>query len=76
MKYLKFDFKLFLILAFTFIIMTVVGTLTHEMGHYAVAKYFGYNARIDYQSTRFDRDDTLSYLKKHLENMLLKYIMV
>lgn len=64
MQYFKFNFKLFLILAFTFIIMTVVGTLTHEMGHYAVAKYFGYDARIDYQSTRFDRDDTLSYLKK------------
>jgi FtsH-binding integral membrane protein len=32
--------------------MTVVGTLTHELGHYSVAKYFGCEAKINYQSCR------------------------
>jgi len=44
--------------------MTVIGTLSHECGHYAVAKYFGYDARIDYQSTHIDRDATIEYLIK------------
>ncbi|KQT17969.1 hypothetical protein ASG31_04325 [Chryseobacterium sp. Leaf404] len=62
MKYFYFDFKLFLILIFTFIIMTVVGTLSHELGHYAVAEYLGYDATIDYQSTHFESDKKISYL--------------
>ena len=44
--------------------MTVIGTLSHECGHYAVAKYFGYDAKIDYQSTHIDRDTTIEYLIK------------
>ena len=62
MKYLYFDLKLFLILTFSFIIMTVIGTLSHECGHYAVAKYFGYDARIDYQSTHIEGHKALNKL--------------
>lgn len=62
MKYLYFDSKLFLILTFTFIIMTVVGTLSHELGHYAVAEYLGYDARIDYQSMHTDNNPKRKYL--------------
>ncbi|WP_128414293.1 hypothetical protein [Chryseobacterium sp. Leaf394] len=67
MKYLYFDFKLFLILAFTFIIMTVAGTLSHELGHYAVAEYLGYDARIDYQSMHTENDVRRKYLDSTFE---------
>lgn len=49
---LKFscDNRLFFYLIAGFIIFTVIGTLTHELGHYIVAKYLGYEARINYAS--------------------------
>jgi hypothetical protein len=59
-EYLKFDFKLFSMLSLTFIAMTVIGTLTHEFGHYAVAKYLGYDATINYKSSSFS-DSLTSY---------------
>lgn len=34
--------------------MTVVGTLTHELGHYAVSRMLGYNATINYNSCSTD----------------------
>lgn len=36
--------------------MTVVGTLTHEGGHYLAARLMGYEARINYMAT-FKMDD-------------------
>jgi len=69
MKYLFFDLKLFLILTFTFILMTVVGTLSHELGHYAVAEYLGYDARIDYQSMHTDNN----LKRKYLDSTYQKY---
>ncbi len=30
---------------------TIIGTLSHEFGHYIVAKYYGYDARISYAAT-------------------------
>jgi hypothetical protein len=33
--------------------MTVVGTLTHELGHYSASKLLGYNASINYQSSSY-----------------------
>jgi len=47
----NFDGRLFIWLAIAFIIATVAGTLTHEGGHYFVAKYLGYDAGINYYST-------------------------
>lgn len=73
MKYLYFDLKLFLILTFSFIIMTVIGTLSHECGHYAVAKYFGYDARIDYQSTHIDRSTKRHYLNLTYQKYIHAY---
>lgn len=43
---LNFNFKLFIGLMFGFIGFTVIGTLTHECGHAAVAEYLGYHTRI------------------------------
>lgn len=47
------DKKLFLNLSLTFILFTIVGTLSHEFGHYAVAKILGYDAHINYAFTRW-----------------------
>lgn len=52
-KYFKFDLKLSIKLIFTFMIFTVIGTLSHELGHYYVAKYNGYDARINYKSAKY-----------------------
>ena len=62
MYYLKVDFKAFVFLTLTFIIMTVIGTLTHELGHYAVAKYVGREASIHYQSVSHSDDALNDYL--------------
>lgn len=62
MAYLKIHYKLLLLLILTFILMTVIGTLTHELGHYAVSKFLGYEARINYgSSTRWDNEFTEYY---------------
>ena len=47
----KFDMKLFLLLSFSFIIFTIIGTVSHELGHYTVAKSLGYSASISYSYT-------------------------
>jgi hypothetical protein len=50
---MKLDIKLFFYLTFGFIIATIVGTLSHEFGHYFVAKLFGFDCRINFASTQF-----------------------
>jgi len=52
-----------------FIFFTVVGTLSHEFGHMAVAKYFGYETELHYGSIHFDypgmeKDPLVLELKK------------
>jgi hypothetical protein len=42
--------KLFFSLTATFILFTIIGTLTHELGHYAAAKYVGLQPIMHYQS--------------------------
>lgn len=61
--YLKFDPKLFVILFFTFIVMTVVGTLIHELGHYSAARLLGYEAHINYGSTGTHHPEWSDYLR-------------
>ncbi len=48
---MQIDKRLFIGLFFSFILATVVGTVTHECGHYIVAKMLGYDAHVDYMST-------------------------
>jgi hypothetical protein len=43
--------------------MTVIGTLTHELGHYSVSKYLGYEASINYQSSAHWDNDLNEYFK-------------
>jgi hypothetical protein len=40
--------KLFIGLFFTFIVFTIIGTISHEFGHYFAAKSLGYEAKINY----------------------------
>jgi hypothetical protein len=49
----NFNGSLFITLFFSFIAATVIGTLTHELGHYAIAKYYGYHPKINYQSVQW-----------------------
>ena len=67
MKYLKFDYKLSIFLTLTFILMTVAGTLTHELGHYSVSRLLGYEASINYQSSSHWDNDLKEYLKDTYE---------
>ena len=50
MKLLTYTFKLrlFVMLAIGFIAFIVIGTVSHECGHYIIAKCLGYEARINY----------------------------
>lgn len=45
-----------LILSITFIVFTVVGTLSHEYGHIVVAKYLGYETELHYGSMNYDNN--------------------
>ena len=45
--------KFAIIIYFTFILFTIIGTLTHEFGHFIVGRYLGYNSTIHYGSTRW-----------------------
>ncbi len=68
-KYLRFDFKLSFFLIVTFIIMTVIGTMTHELGHYSVAKFLGYQSTINYKSAHYDNQEFNVYFN----NLAKKY---
>lgn len=47
------DKRLFIWLFLSFILATIVGTLSHEWGHYIVAKALGYDAVIHYAFTSY-----------------------
>jgi hypothetical protein len=50
-----FSFKNFILLSLTFILFTVLGTLTHEGGHIAAAKYYGYETTLHYGSMNYKK---------------------
>ena len=49
----NFDFNLFAFLVLGFIFCTIIGTLSHEFGHYVVGKILGFDVCINYKSTQF-----------------------
>ena len=71
---LKFNFILHFAIriACTFIFFTVIGTLSHEYGHIAVAKYFGYETELHYGSMEFDdvskKQDPMLRERKKINN--------
>lgn len=64
-----FDIKLSIYLIIGFILFTIIGTVSHELGHYSVAKFLGYNATIDYAHTNWsnnpDRKKLYNYYEKY-----------
>lgn len=73
---LRFHFlpKFSLVVFCSFILFTIIGTLSHEFGHIAVAKYFGYDIALDYGSMNYFQK---GYLKdpalKELNNIVAEY---
>lgn len=61
----KIDIKSLLILTVVFILFTVIGTVSHEYGHIAVAKMFDYETNLHYGSMSY-------YPKGYLEDKDLK----
>ncbi len=47
----KIDFKLLGLLIIGFVLATIIGTVSHEYGHYLVAKYYGYESAVHYGYT-------------------------
>lgn len=48
----NFDKKLFILLFLGFVIFTIIGTVTHELGHYTASKILGFKGvRINYGAT-------------------------
>lgn len=50
---LSINYKALIILSLTFIAFTVIGTLSHEAGHIAVAKLLGYQTELHYGSMNY-----------------------
>jgi hypothetical protein len=47
--------RLFAFLALGFVLATVVGTVSHELGHYIPAKYYGFEAKLHYASVSYGK---------------------
>jgi hypothetical protein len=67
--------RLFLALYFAFIAFTIIGTLSHEAGHFVVAKLHGYPSHIGYNYTFWDNQQELlvidSFEKKYRDELIL-----
>jgi hypothetical protein len=56
--------KFAFIIYFTFILFTVIGTLTHEFGHFIIGRYLGYKSSIHYGYTSHGRNDLQDEIMK------------
>jgi hypothetical protein len=52
-------------------VFTIIGTISHELGHYCVAKFYGYDAEIDYGHTYFEDKSTSSFTQ-HIDTTYYK----
>lgn len=66
---LKFDKRLFFIFFIAFIFSTIAGTLSHEFGHYVMAKSLGYQPRISYGHCNWEQDEDA----KAIDSVFNKY---
>lgn len=57
--FLKVDKRKLIILVSVFIIATILGTVSHEFGHYIFAKFRGINMQIHYGFTSYVFDENL-----------------
>ena len=72
--------RLFLYLVLSFIAATIIGTITHELGHIAVAKMLGYKTELHYGSmVAYDSSTEIELEDKHKKehpidsNLISKY---
>ncbi|MCC1485048.1 hypothetical protein J1C55_10645 [Winogradskyella sp. E313] len=49
----KFHAKFSVVIIITFVCFTIIGTLSHELGHILVAKSLGYDTKLDYGSMTY-----------------------
>lgn len=54
---LTFDKKLFIYLSLAFILFNIIGTLSHELGHYFTARLLGYKTSISYNLSTPNAED-------------------
>lgn len=70
-----FDLKFSVLIYFAFIFFTVIGTLSHEFGHFTVGRFLGYESVIHYSSTSWGDNklttDISAILKKNQEAIKL-----
>ena len=57
----KIDKRLLFLLSLTFIGATVIGTISHEFGHYLAAKIMGLDAHINYAMTWLTNNNQMSF---------------
>lgn len=70
---MKSNLKLFTYLTFTFVLFTIIGTLSHEFGHYLVGRLLGYDVYINYGFTRFAPDQ---HIKPSLSNSYHYFLFI
>lgn len=57
------NFKLLVQFAFGFILCTIIGTLSHELGHVSVARILGYETTLHYGSMNWDTESHYKELR-------------
>lgn len=62
----RFQFRLFSLIFAGFILFTVIGTLSHESGHYIAARMLGFKASIHYGYTDIESNDQEEISKIYL----------
>jgi len=78
MKFLPFKVhpRLFAMLALSFVIATIIGTVSHELGHCSVAKILGYDVELHYasmtNSNYFEEHHLEAYYDKHIDKIMSK----
>ncbi|WP_116788289.1 hypothetical protein [Flavobacterium psychrotrophum] len=65
MKNLTIYPRLFAFIALGFVLATIVGTVSHEMGHIAVAKSLGYKTKLYYASMNYNFEEKLDSLEAY-----------
>ncbi|WP_458626258.1 hypothetical protein [Winogradskyella sp. PC D3.3] len=75
---LKVNFlpKFSIIIVLSFILFTIIGTITHEFGHIAVAKYFGYDTTLSYGSMGYSQDFSEDEDVKEIKKISEPYITI
>lgn len=76
MKNLQLHPRLFAFIALGFVIATIVGTVSHELGHIAVARSLGYRTTLRYASMQHNMEDKMdslgTYYDKHHDKIMAR----